>query len=40
MLSMTLYGMEYPFGQLGTVVLSVSPPSSLCIPSLIAGGAV
>jgi len=26
MLSMTSYGMEYPFGQLGSAVPAVSPP--------------
>jgi len=28
------YGMEYPFGQLGSAVLAVSPPTPLCPPSL------
>lgn len=27
--SMTFYGMEYPFGQLGSAVLAVSPPNLL-----------
>ncbi|KAK4821599.1 LOW QUALITY PROTEIN: hypothetical protein QYF61_025176 [Mycteria americana] len=36
MLSMTSYGMEYPFGQLGSAVPAVSPPSFLCSPSLLA----
>ncbi|KAK4822228.1 hypothetical protein QYF61_011869, partial [Mycteria americana] len=35
-LSMMPYGMEYPFGQLGSAVLAVSPPSFLCTPSLLA----
>jgi len=30
MLSMMSYGMEYPFGQLGSAVLAVSPPNFLC----------
>ncbi|KAK4832066.1 hypothetical protein QYF61_020622 [Mycteria americana] len=29
-LSMTPYGMEYPFGQLGSAVPAVSPPNFLC----------
>ena len=33
-LSMTSYGMEYPFGQLGSAVLAVLPPSFLCTSSL------
>jgi len=32
-LSMTSYGMEYPFGQLGKAVPAVSPPSFLCPPA-------
>ncbi|KAK4831143.1 hypothetical protein QYF61_015446 [Mycteria americana] len=36
MLSMTPYGMEYPFAQLGSAVPAVSPPSFLCTPSLLA----
>ena len=40
MLSMTSYGMEYPSGQLGSAVPAVSPPNSLCTPSVLAGGAV
>lgn len=28
--SMTLYGVEYPFGQFGLAVLAMSPPSFLC----------
>ncbi|KAK4820156.1 hypothetical protein QYF61_020531 [Mycteria americana] len=36
MLSMTPYGVECPFGQLGSAVLAVSPPSFLCTPSLLA----
>jgi len=31
-------GMEYSFGQFGSAVLSVSPPSFLCTSSLLAGG--
>ncbi|KAK4824175.1 LOW QUALITY PROTEIN: hypothetical protein QYF61_011472, partial [Mycteria americana] len=38
MLSMTPYGVEQPFGQLGSAVPAVSPPSFLCTPSLLAGG--
>ena len=38
MLSMTLYGMEYPFGQLGTDVPAMSPPNFLFPPSLLPGG--
>jgi len=34
------YGMDYPFGQLGSAVPDVSPPSLLFTPSLFAGGAV
>ncbi|GAB0180862.1 hypothetical protein GRJ2_000551500 [Grus japonensis] len=34
MLSMTSYGMEYPFGQLGSAVPAVSPPNFMCTPSL------
>ncbi|KAK4823300.1 hypothetical protein QYF61_000513 [Mycteria americana] len=37
MLSMMSYGVEYPFGQLGSAVPAVSPPNSLCTPSLLAG---
>ena len=33
-LSMMPYGMEYPFGQLGSAVPAVSPPSFLCPPAL------
>ncbi|KAK4829699.1 hypothetical protein QYF61_006074 [Mycteria americana] len=36
-LSMTSYGVEYPFGQLGSAVPAVSPPSFLCTPSLLTG---
>ena len=39
-LSMTSYGMKYPFGQFGSPVLCVSPPNSLCTPSHPAGRAV
>ncbi|KAK4820316.1 hypothetical protein QYF61_022933 [Mycteria americana] len=38
MLSMTSYGTEYPFGQLGSAVPAVSPPNLLCTPSLLTGG--
>ncbi|KAK4830790.1 hypothetical protein QYF61_013623 [Mycteria americana] len=38
MLSMTPYSVGYPFGQLGSAVPAVSPPNSLCTPSLLAGG--
>jgi len=38
MLSVTPYGMEYPFGQLGSGVPAVSPTSSLCTPSLLPVG--
>jgi len=34
------YGMEYPFGQLGSAVPAVSPPNFLCTPSLLIGGVV
>ncbi|KAK4832965.1 hypothetical protein QYF61_026791 [Mycteria americana] len=37
MLSMTPYGMGYPFGQLGSAVPAVSHPNFLCTPSLLAG---
>ncbi|KAK4829769.1 hypothetical protein QYF61_006493, partial [Mycteria americana] len=33
MLSMTPYGVESPFGQLGSAVPAVSPPNSLCPPA-------
>ena len=36
-LGMTSCGMEYPFGQFGSAVLAVSPPSFLCSSSLLAG---
>ena len=39
-LGMTSYGLEYPFGQLGSAVPAVSPPSFLCTPSLLTGRAV
>jgi len=38
MLSVTLYGMENPFGQLGSALTAVSPPNYFCTPSLLAGG--
>ena len=40
LLSVTSYGPEYPLGQLGSAVPALSPPNSLCTPSLLAGGAV
>jgi len=40
MLSIMPYGMEYPFGQLGSAVPAVSPSRFLCTPSLLAGGMV
>ena len=39
MLSMTSYGIEYPFGQYGSAIQAVSPPTSLCTSSLFAGRA-
>ena len=39
MLSMTSYGMEYPFSQFGWAVLAVPPPSFLHISSVLAGRA-
>jgi len=38
MLHMVLYGIGYPFGELGSAVLALSPPSFLCTSSLLAGG--
>ena len=38
LLSIVLYGTEYPFGQLGSAVPAVPPPSSLSSPSLLTGG--
>ena len=38
-LVMTSHGMQYPFGQLGSAALAVSPPSFLCPSSLLAGWA-
>ena len=38
LLGMTLYGMEYPFGQLESTVLVVSPLNFLCAPSLLTEG--
>jgi len=37
LLSMTLYGMEYPFGRFGSAIQIVSPPNFLPTPSLLAG---
>lgn len=34
MLSMTFYGVEYPFGQFRLAVLAKLPPSLLCISTL------
>jgi len=36
LLSMMSYGVQYAFGQLGSAVPTVSPPSFLCTPSLLA----
>ena len=33
-----IYGMEYPFGPLGSAVPAMSPHNFLCTPSLTAGG--
>ena len=38
-LGMMSYGTEYPFGQFGSAVLAVSPPSFLGPSSLLAGWA-
>ena len=38
-LGMMSYGMEYLFGQVGSVVLAVSPPNFMCPFSLLAGWA-
>lgn len=38
LLSMMPYGMEYPFGPLGSAVPAVFPPSFPCSPSLLTGG--
>ena len=35
--SMTSDDMEYPFGQFGSAVLGLSPPSCCCTPSLPTG---
>lgn len=40
LLSMPPYLMDYLCGQFGSDVSSLSPPKSLCIPSLLAGGMV
>ena len=40
MLNTTSYGMEFPFGQLGSAVPAVSPPNFPCTISVLAGGAV
>ena len=39
LLSMMPYGLDYPFGQSGSPVRALSPPSSCCTPSLLAGRA-
>lgn len=36
LLSVTSYGMDYPFGQLGSALLAAYPSKSLCTPSLLA----
>jgi len=38
LLSMVLYGMEYPFGHFRSLVLDVSPWSLFPAPNLLAGG--
>lgn len=38
-LSMSLHVMKHSFGQMGSTVLAVSPPNSLCPPSPLAGRA-
>ena len=38
--SIMSYGVGYPFGQLGSAVPAMSPPSFLCTPSPLAGGVV
>lgn len=38
-LGMTSYGLEHPFGQLGSPVLAAPPPSFLCPSSPLAGWA-
>lgn len=40
LLSITLYSMGCPFGQLGLAVLAESPPSLLPAPNLLAHGGV
>jgi len=40
MLSVMSYGMEHPFGQLGSAVLPVSPPNFLCTLSPLTGRVV
>ena len=37
-LGMTSHGLEYPFGQLGSAALAVSPPNSLCPSSPLLAG--
>ena len=37
-LGMMSYGMEYSFGQFGSAVLAVSPPSFLCPPAYLLAG--
>lgn len=38
MLYRMLYGVECPFGQLGSAVLTETPPTCLCIPGILSGG--
>jgi len=38
--SMMSYGMDYPFGQFGSAVLTVLPLIVLCTPSFLPGKAV
>ena len=40
LLSKMSYGREYPFGQLGSAVPTVSPPNFLCTSNLLTGRAV
>ncbi|TRZ16841.1 hypothetical protein HGM15179_010268 [Zosterops borbonicus] len=37
-LRMTSYGVACPLGQLGSAVLAVPPPKTLCTPRLLTGG--
>ncbi|KAJ7404207.1 hypothetical protein WISP_146973 [Willisornis vidua] len=38
MLNMVSYGMEYPLGLLGSIVLAMSPPNSLYTSNILTGG--